>query len=120
MDLDRKVGTPQFTLHALDAGFGADDFDEERTHLKNVGGAELDADAAPLAVPFDYFDSRTAHSRFSPSVRVCRYLLNGLIKRPNFTRYGDVLPVKSVYENNDVYRQQRRAMFPLPFFAPGQ
>jgi hypothetical protein len=73
MDLDGKVGTPQLALHALDAGFGACDLDQERIHLKDVGGAEFDADAAPLAVPFDYFDSRTAHSRFSPSVRVCRY-----------------------------------------------
>jgi hypothetical protein len=73
MNLDRKIRTPQFALHAFDAGFGACDFDEERIHLKDVGGAEFNADAAPLAVPFDYFDSRTAHSRFSPSVRVCRY-----------------------------------------------
>jgi hypothetical protein len=69
MNLDRKIRTPQFALHALDAGFGARDFDEERIHLKDVGGAEFNADAAPLAVPFNYFDSWTAHSRFSPSVR---------------------------------------------------
>jgi hypothetical protein len=74
MNLDRKIRTPQFALHALDAGLGACDFDQERIHLKYVGGAEFNADAAPLAVPFDYFDSRTAHSRFSPSVRVCRYI----------------------------------------------
>jgi hypothetical protein len=69
MNLDRKVGAPQFALHALDAGFRTNNLYQKGIHFQNLGGAELRADAAPFAVSFDNFDSWTAHFRYFSSAR---------------------------------------------------
>jgi hypothetical protein len=66
VDFDGKVRAQQFTLHALDAILGARDSDQEDVHFQDVLRAELDADAAALAVAFDNFESGTAHSGWSP------------------------------------------------------
>jgi hypothetical protein len=66
VDLDGKVGAKKLALHALDAVLGTRDFDQENIHLQDILRAELDADAAPLAVAFDHFESGTAHSGWSP------------------------------------------------------
>jgi hypothetical protein len=61
VDFDGKVRATQFALHALDAILRTCHLHQERIHLENVLGAELDADTASLAIPFNDFDSRTAH-----------------------------------------------------------
>jgi hypothetical protein len=66
VDLDGKVRAQQFALHALDAIFGACDFDQKDVHFQDVFRTELDADAAPFAVAFDHFESGAAHSGWSP------------------------------------------------------
>jgi hypothetical protein len=84
MDFDGEIRATQLALHALDAGFGADDLHQKRIHLKNFRGAEFSTDAAPLAVPFDYLNSRTAHSRYSP--------LDDLTVMFRFESRGRILP----------------------------
>jgi hypothetical protein len=66
VDLDGKVRAQQFALHAFDTILRACDFDQEDVHFQDVLRAELDADAAPLAVAFDHFESGAAHSGWSP------------------------------------------------------
>jgi hypothetical protein len=66
VDLDRKVRAQKFALHALDAIFGACDFDQEDVHFQDILRTERDADAASLAVAFNDFESGTAHSGWSP------------------------------------------------------
>jgi hypothetical protein len=66
VDLDGKVRAQQFALHALDAIFGTYDLDQKNVHFQDFFRAELDADAASLAVAFDHFESGAAHSGWSP------------------------------------------------------
>jgi hypothetical protein len=69
VNFDGKVRTAQLALHALDAILQTRDLDQEPIHLEHVLGAELDTDAASLAILFDDFYSCTAHSRLSPFLR---------------------------------------------------
>jgi hypothetical protein len=68
VDLDGKVGATQFALVARNACLGIGDLYDKSVHFKDLGGAEFNANAAPLAVPFDDFNICfcTAHSDFSP------------------------------------------------------
>jgi hypothetical protein len=66
VDLDGEIWAQQFALHALDAVFWARHFDQEDVHFQDILRAERDANAAALAVAFDYFESGTAHSGWSP------------------------------------------------------
>jgi len=72
VDLDCKVGAPQFTLHASDTSVCIGDLDNECIHLQHLRRAEFYTNAAPFAVPLDDFDICfcTAHYRFSPFMRV--------------------------------------------------
>jgi hypothetical protein len=55
VNLDCEVRAAQFAQHAFDAGFRTDDFGKETIHLEYPGRAELDANAAALAVILDNF-----------------------------------------------------------------
>jgi hypothetical protein len=63
--LDGEVGAAQFALHAADASLGAYHRGQKAIHFQNMGGTELHADAASLAVAFDDFQSRAAHAHIS-------------------------------------------------------
>ena len=55
-NFDSEVWTAKFALHAFDAGFKVLDCSDKTLHLKDLGGAELDADMTPLAVFLDDLD----------------------------------------------------------------
>ena len=63
--LDGEVGAAQFALHAADASLGAYHRGQKAIHFQNMGGTELHADTASLAVAFDNFQSRAAHAHIS-------------------------------------------------------
>jgi hypothetical protein len=74
VNLDGKVRAEQLALHALNAILRSRSRDQEDIHLQDILRAELDTDAAALAVLLDDFDSG-AHSVWSPLSVVFRLQL---------------------------------------------
>jgi hypothetical protein len=55
-DFNCEVGASQLALHAFDTCLQVLDCGYKALHFKNLGGAKLDTDVAPLAVLLDNLD----------------------------------------------------------------
>jgi hypothetical protein len=67
MYLDSEIWTAQFTLIASDTSIGIHNLGDKTIKFQNFGGAERDADTAPLTVPLVNLNSRfRTHERPSP------------------------------------------------------